>query len=291
MWPAAAVKAEPALSIQVLGSGGPGATGRAGAGYLVLLDHKPRILVDAGPGTFARAGEIGADLSRVDIVLLTHLHVDHAGELPGLVKARAVEERGDLVFRIFGPPGSAGGGAAARFPSTTRFIDLMFGPEGAFSYLRDFAGHLTFEPHDVERSEKPRTLLREGPLTISGITGHHGDAPSVLYRIDCGTRSVTFTGDIDAAGHDALERLAKDTNALVFDAVVLDPPGSPPILYSLHTAPGDIGRLAKAVHAGKLVLSHLNPALDRAEDSVRESIRQSYPGPVEFARDGLTIEP
>src|SRR5277367_4822481 len=93
--PAAAQDAAPGpddahLSLLVLGSGGPGATGRAGAGYLVALDGQPRILVDAGPGTFVRAGEAGVDLSQVDTVLLTHLHVDHAGELSGLIKARLV---------------------------------------------------------------------------------------------------------------------------------------------------------------------------------------------------------
>src|ERR1700679_516819 len=34
------------LSLLVLGSGGPGATGRAGSGYIVSLDGRPRILVD-----------------------------------------------------------------------------------------------------------------------------------------------------------------------------------------------------------------------------------------------------
>ena len=58
------------LTLLVLGSGGPGATGRAGAGYIVSLDGQPRILVDAGPGTFARAGEANVDFSRIDTVLL-----------------------------------------------------------------------------------------------------------------------------------------------------------------------------------------------------------------------------
>src|ERR1700692_1112070 len=81
------------LSLLVLGSGGPGATGRAGAGYIVSLDGQPRILVDAGPGTFARAGEANVDFSRVDTVLLTHLHVDHEGVLPGLIKETIVAGR------------------------------------------------------------------------------------------------------------------------------------------------------------------------------------------------------
>src|SRR5436853_1530738 len=63
-----------ALELVVLGSGGPGATGRAGSCYAVLLDGKPRILVDAGPGSFVRAGEAKLALRQLDIVLLTHLH-------------------------------------------------------------------------------------------------------------------------------------------------------------------------------------------------------------------------
>ena len=53
------------MELVVLGSGGPGATGRAGAGYLVLIEGKPRILVDAGPGTFVRLGESGLSMAAV----------------------------------------------------------------------------------------------------------------------------------------------------------------------------------------------------------------------------------
>jgi ribonuclease BN (tRNA processing enzyme) len=279
------------LSLLVLGSGGTGAKGRAGAGYIVSLGGRPRILVDAGPGTFARAGEAGVDLGSVDTVLLTHLHVDHTGELPGLIKARIVSERRDIRFRIFGPPGSPGGGDAARFPSTTEFVNLLFGPRGAFSYLTDFAGHMTLDARNVARGTEPQVLLRDADLTITGITGHHGDAPSVIYRIDYRGRSITFSGDIDAAGHGALTRLARNTDVLVFNAAVLDPPGSPPVLYTLHTAPRDIGRIAQAAGARKLLLSHLNPTIDDAHDAVLASIRKSYRGSIEFARDGSSYAP
>jgi ribonuclease BN (tRNA processing enzyme) len=88
------------LELMVLGSGGPGATGRAASCYLVLIDGTPRILVDAGPGAFVRLGESTLSLSDTDVVLLTHLHIDHAGELPGLFKARAVSNADPVVFKI-----------------------------------------------------------------------------------------------------------------------------------------------------------------------------------------------
>src|SRR5579859_2933736 len=129
----------PSLSVVVLGSGGPGASGRAGTCFLVEVDGTPRILVDAGPGSFARLGETGLSLAKTDIVLLTHLHADHAGELPGLFKARAVSTSGPIIFDVWGPDGSPGRGDGAHFPSTSRFLELLFGPGGAFAYLRDFS--------------------------------------------------------------------------------------------------------------------------------------------------------
>ena len=67
-------------------------------------------------------------------------------------------------------------------------------------------------------------------VTISAIAGHHGDAPAVIYRIDYRKQSITFSGDIDAKGIDHLKRIAQHTGLLVFNCVVLDPPGSRPIL-------------------------------------------------------------
>jgi ribonuclease BN (tRNA processing enzyme) len=288
------VQASPHLELLVLGSGGPGAAGRAASAYLVMLEGRSRILVDAGPGSFARLGETGESLADTDLVLLTHLHIDHVGELPGLFKARAVSGSGPLSFQVFGPTGAAAHGENAYFPSTRQFVEQLFGPRGVFAYLRDFAAPIRIDAHDID-SRAPlavvRVIHREAGLTISAIAGHHGDAPAVIYRIDYGGSSITFSGDIDAAGLPNLQRIAQGTDLLVFNTVVLDPPGSAPILYSLHTPPGKIGELARDVGAHQLLLSHLSPATDQAHDAVVESIRRSYSGTVQSAQDGMRLRP
>ncbi len=283
------------LDVIVLGSGGPAALGRASSSYLVLVDGRARLLVDAGPGSFARAGEAHVALDRLDLVLLTHLHVDHAAELPGFVKARAVSASQPIHFDIFGPSGQRAHADAAEFPSTRRFVELMFGAGGAFPYLKDFSAPVSFTVTDLPgfgvAATQPRTILRQGDLAIRAIGGHHGDAPAIIYRIDYRGHSVAFSGDIDARGLPALEMIARGVNLLVFDAVVLDPPDSPPVLYTLHTPPGVIGALAARSQVGALLLSHLSPAVDAARPVVTSSIASHYRRAVTFAADGMRLQP
>src|SRR5450755_650162 len=144
----------PALEVLGLGSGGPGATGRASSSYLISLNGVARILLDAGPGSFVRLGEAKASLADTDIVLLTHLHIDHACELPGLFKARAVSASAPIVFNVCGPDGSPPNTKGAYFPATQKFIKLMFGPKDDFAYLSDFSAPMTIHAHDIAAALK-----------------------------------------------------------------------------------------------------------------------------------------
>ena len=285
----------PPLELVVLGSGGPGATGRAGSSYLVLVDGVPRILVDAGPGSFARLGEAMLSLAKTDIVLLTHLHVDHAGELPGLFKARAVSGGGPITFNVFGPDGREATGGDASFPSTSRFIDLLFGKRGAFGYLKDFSAPITLKATDIAAvptsDPRPKTIFSEGDLVIRAVAGHHRDAPAVIYRIDHAGKSITFSGDIDADGLEGLRSIVRGTSLLVFNSVVLDPPGSPAALYALHTPPKAIGEIADDGRVKQLLLSHLSPTIENAQVAVGASVAARFKGPTAFARDGLRVVP
>jgi len=292
--PVLAQATAPSLGLIVLGSGGPGAAGRAASSYLVLIDGRPRILVDAGPGSFARLGESHLSLAETDTVLLTHLHIDHVGEIPGLFKARAVSTSGPFVFNVWGPAGSPGSRQDAYFPSTRELMHLLFGPKGAYAYLSDFAAPMTIRAHDIAApaaNAQPRQILDLKDLKITAIAGHHGDAPAVIYRVEHAGKSVTFSGDIDAQGIAALRSIAKATDLLVFNSVVLDPPGSPAILYTLHTPPHVIGELAKDDAVRGVLLSHISPAIDANQDAVLRSIRENYEGPVTFATDGMRIQP
>lgn len=280
-----AAPAKPALEVVVLGSGGPRAFGRAGSSYIVLVEGRPRILVDAGPGAFLRIGELNLDLDNVDTVLLTHLHIDHSGDLAAFFNARALTSDGPIVYRVFGPD------EAGLFPKTSRFVDLLVGDRGAFAYQKTFGARETFTVRDLAiRLDSARTkIVDEDGLVVEEIATHHGDCPSVAYRISYKGAAVVFSGDMDASALPNLVQLTKNADLLIFNCAVLDPPDSPSQLYDLHTPPKKIGEAARASGVKSLLLSHLAPDVEGQEAAVRKSIRASYGGPVAFASDKLRV--
>ncbi len=277
--------AKPALEVVVLGSGGPRAFGRAGSSYILVVEGTPRILIDAGPGAFLRIGELDLDLAKVDTVLLTHLHIDHSGDLAAFFNARALTGNGPIGYRVFGPDG------VGLFPKTSRFVDLLVGKGGAFAYQKTFGADESFVVRDLAISlDSNRTrIVDEDGLAVEEIATHHGDCPSVAYRISDKGVAVVFSGDMDALAAPNLVRLAKEADLLIFNCAVLDPPDSPSQLYELHTPPKTIGKIARASGAKSLMLSHLAPDVEGEEAAVRKSIRASFAGPIGFASDKLRV--
>jgi ribonuclease BN (tRNA processing enzyme) len=277
--------ATPGLAVIVLGSGGPRAFGRAGSSYVVLLDGTPRILVDAGPGTFVRVGELRLDLSAVDTVLLTHLHIDHSSDLPAFFNARGLTSDSAITYKIFGP------GASGQFAKTSDFVNLLIGDHGAFAYQKSFGADETFDVHDlaVPLDSAQTRIIDDHGLLIEEVATHHDDCPSVAYRITYKNKVVVFSGDMDASALPNLVKLAKNADLLIFHCAVLDPPASPSELYALHTPPHKIGQAAHDSGAKSLLLSHLAPDVLSEKAAVRASVRRSYQGPIAFATDRLKI--
>jgi len=226
------------------------------------------------------------NLEGVDTVLLTHLHIDHSGDLPGFFKARTLTARASAIrFAVFGP---AGRGV---FPSTTRFLSLLFEKGGAWEYQKTFGADEEIRGVDLPIDLKaPATQIVDADgLRITAIATHHDDCPSVAYRVDYGNEGIAFSGDMDASAVPNLVRLAKGCSLLVFHCPVLDPPNSPAQLYSFHTPPRRIGEATRDAGAKRLLLSHIAPDIEEARRAVLQSIGASYKGSVSFAQDKMRV--
>jgi ribonuclease BN (tRNA processing enzyme) len=178
-------------------------------------------------------------------------------------------------------------------PPRVDFSTCSSGRREPLHILRDFAAPISLQVHDISPQAQlnpvPQIIFNEVGLIIKAIAGHHGDAPAVIYRIDHAGKSITFSGDIDAKGLPGLRTIAKGSALLVFNSVVLDPPGSRAILYTLHTPPHAIGELARDPGVHSLLLSHISLAVGENQDAVLDSIKRSYQGPVSLAADRTRV--
>lgn len=286
----AATAASPAcgadgVAVQVLGSAGPElAAGRAASSYLVWQDGRPRVLVDIGGGSAANFGAAGATVAALDLILLTHLHVDHSGDLPALVKSSYFQSRSQPL-PVLGPMGQGD------FPSTTDFLERLFGPEGAFAYLGNYlpedgqadAGGYALRPVNIHPPKGQVALVHEAVgVKVSAARLGHGIVPALGWRIDVGGRSVAFSGDTH--GDDGvLERLAADVDLLVAHNAV--PESASGAARALHMPPSVIGQIAHRAGAGAVLLSHRMRRTLGREAETREQVTRLYDGVLTFAND------
>jgi ribonuclease BN (tRNA processing enzyme) len=256
--------------LQVLGSGGPNGTGgRASASYLIWVDGTPRVMIDAGGGSFARFQESGADVERLDLLALSHLHPDHSSELPALMWTRAPQ------LTLAGPSGNAG------FPAFDRFLAALFGAtNSAFPVLQRLLD-LPVVVVDVTATEPTEVYAADG-IRVTAIGVPHGDVPAVGYRVDVGDASVGFSSD-QVGTNPAFTRLVRETDLLVAHTAV--PENVTGRGAELHARPSVWGQLATDAGVGTLVLSHVGSRVRDDLDASLAPLKATFTGPLVVADD------
>ncbi len=272
------------LSVAVLGSGGPIAEGRAGPAYLVHVEGAPRLLIDAGPGALLRLGEAGVAPESLDAIALSHLHVDHAGDLPALLKSANFADP-PARLALFGPDGRG------LFPGLRQHVTALISERSdVFRYLADWlAGpkpRLTITEVNSADPDSPReTLLVDRPAyRLSAVVVHHGVVPALAFVVRSGGQTAVLAGDQSefSTGFDTALAGSRP-GLLIMHHAIPEGPGQP---RGLHRPPAQLGEAAARLGAGQLVLSHnMKRALDRQAEGLA-AIGRSYQGHVTIAGDG-----
>ena len=274
------ILAQHSIALQVLGSGGPElGDKRASSAYVVWIDGKSRILVDMGGGASLRFEEVGAKIKDLDVILLTHFHEDHTGDLLALVMGAFFTNASGNVY-LFGPDGNQ------YMPNTEDFIKRLFGDQqGAWEYLGDNLdgrARLQFKPKTIKETHHIKRIYTQGNMSVDAISVHHGIIPAIAYRVNVGNKSITFSGDMNGNYH-TLEKLAQNTDILVAHNAV--PKGATSVSAQLHMTPNIIGQIAQKAHVQRLILSHRMLRTLGKEKETKREIRKSYKGSVKFAND------
>ncbi len=236
---------------------------RMRASALVRGDSGETILIDAGPELRLQA--IRARIVRIDAVLLTHSHADHAhgiddlrvfsraGPLPVYAEASCVldvRERFSYVFRD-----TQEGGGKPRLE--TIVIELLGGPGG---------DNLRCEPGEV----------RIGSVTAIPIPLYHGSIPVFGWRVG----DTAYLTDCNLIPEASFRALSGVTN-LVIGALRERPHATH---FSFAQAVGAIDRISP----DRAWFTHI--CHDFTHEGIREWLAKNAPGKkIEPAYDGLRI--
>lgn len=265
----------------------------------MLEAGKLLILVDTGDGTADALAQLGRNTGEVRHIFISHLHWDHVGGLAAVLGLRWMNTYTDKIV-VHGPPGIA---------QVVEGIVLSLRPQqrvgfGTGAAVADPAANIRV----VELQDRQRIDL--GGLWVTARTNTHFDDPqeevgtsSLSFRFDMGPRSITYSGDTGPSPQ--LTELAKDTDMLVSEVIAFEPliaeilrnrPDMPPPvqasmrkhLSTHHVDASEVGRMAAAANARRVVLTHFAVppgALHDSEGYLRSGVRAGYSGPLDLARD------
>ena len=263
------------VAVQILGSGGPRMSrDRASASYLVWVDGRSRILVDAGGGAFLRFGQADARIEDLSLIAISHLHPDHVSDLPALLWGDMARK---APLAISGPSGND---AVPGFPT---FLSHLFDQKnGAFQVLAGTLGGssgrgvpLEVAMVDVAKGEAS-AVLSQPDVSVTAIGIPHGNIPALAYRVRTESATIVFSTDQTGTNPRFVD-FARGADVLVMHLAIAAGATSP-----LHAPPDVVGRVARDAKVGRLVLSHigqfdLEPAL--------AEVKKYYAGPLTVGAD------
>lgn len=244
------------LELTVLGSGTAVPTARRGsAGYLVRAGGRT-VLLDLGSGTVRQLARAGCPVQDVGTVLVTHLHLDHVGDLAAFVWAcRAAHRGADAPLRLVGPPGLAEHWTRLKHAHGT---------------------HLTKASFAVGVTEVLDGALEVEGLQVRALPVAHAEH-TVGYRIeDPSGASLAFTADTDEC--DGLARLADRVGLWIAECSFPDEQ-----YLAGHLTPARVARVARVARPRRIVLTHLYPVWDDRDPAAE--VRRQWAGAVETAED------
>jgi len=271
------------LALQILGSGGPIADdSRASSGYLLWINGKSRLMVDAGGGTFLRFGEAKARIEDLNLLAISHFHTDHVADLPAILKGGFFSSR-QRPLAISGPSGNY------LFPDTQSFFKALFEEkQGAFRYLFGFLqgndGLFKLDLTTIDATKTtPTIVFKNDEMRVSALAVPHGAVPALAYRVDlANNKSIVFSSDQNGSVPEFIH-FAKGADVLIMPFAIPERAGR--IAKRLHATPSVIGKVAAQAEVGTLVLSHFMRRSLNKLDLNLSFIKKYYSGRLILAED------
>lgn len=281
------------MRIVVLGSGNPEPRrSQAAACFFVELGNGEKFFFDVGTGSQMNFPMLRVSYRDADKLFLSHLHTDHAGDLPELWIGGWVAGRFDRPLRVWGPSG------ATPELGTAHFIEAQ---ESAWQWdLAMRHGKLPAAGAGIEVQEfdyrHTAVVYEADGVTITAFPVVHGLDGPVGYRLDWNGLSFLFSGDTaptrflvdNARGVDVLVHESIDTVQRMVDIWGWDEQTARVVGSVIHTQPLAAGRIFAMTRPRLAVAYHFYYDFESVP-LVLADIRQTWDGALALARDGTVI--
>jgi ribonuclease Z len=262
---------------------------QAAACILIELGNGDKFIFDMGTGSMERLYALGIPLDFIDKVFLTHLHMDHMGDLPAFYIYGPQNNR-SKPLRVWGPGG--GGtrpewGTKAALEHVEKTWAWMTGTLAGTIDSRSFSLEVT----EYDWSKVNNVIYEENGVVIRSIPANHLEQ-AASFILEWNGMTLAFSGDtipnkwwientqgVDFAIHECFL-----TPNLAIEKWGFSPEEAMNALTRVHATAALFGKVMAMTQPKHAVAYHFQNDADTLP-AVMAAVQQTYDGPVDYAQD------
>lgn len=282
-----------AMRVIALGTGTPHIRpAQAATSWLVELGNGDKFLFDIGTGSIRNLSALQIPYDELSRVFISHLHVDHVGDLDALWASGWTAGRMKHL-QVWGPSGTSPRLGTEHYVKT---LKEAFYWDYATRTGKMPSGGGEIDVHEFDYRESQTVYERNG-VKIRSFPAIHVLDGAVSYRLDWNGLSFVFSGDTipnkwmveTARGVDLLVHEVYMTIDQLMTRFGWDRNMATNISRVVHTTPAAAGKIYSMLSPRMAVGFHFYNDLDAVLE-IEKGIRETYEGDLALAEDMMVFD-
>ena len=281
------------MRVIACGTGHPMARPKQAAScWLVELGNGDKFIFDLGSQSLSRIAAMKIPMDFLDKVFISHLHVDHMGDLPDFWTISRKMNR-TVPLRVWGPSGATPElGTKAAIEGLKEFLlwdDLSL--RGRMDARAEL-----WEVNEFDYAGVNEIIFQENGVTIRSLPAIHAIDGSVSYILEWKGLKFAFSGDTSpnkwwlehTKGVDIAVHECYDTPKTAIDKLKYQPQMALVLTTIVHTAPEQFGKIMAETQPRLAVGYHFFNDFDTLPEAI-EGVRKTYDGPFVLSTDYMVF--